>query len=72
MGYLWQNYGINLDKVWDTFSKNNGIYFENIGYIWSKLWDPLAMTIGFLLDIFGKNYWIYWAKIMAYILGYIG
>ena len=58
MGYIWQNYGIYLDKVWDTFSKNNMIYFENIGYIWSKLWDPLAMTIGFLLDICGKNNWI--------------
>ena len=25
-----------------------------------------------LLDIFGKNYGIYWANIMGYIMGYIG
>ena len=30
------------------------------GYIWQKLWD-----------IFGKNYWIYWAKTIGYIMGYI-
>ena len=31
-----------------------------MGYIWPKLWD-----------IFGKNYGIYWAKTIGYIMGYI-
>ena len=32
-----------------------------MGYIWQTLWD-----------IFGKNYEIYWAKTIGYLVGYIG
>ena len=56
MGYIWENYGIFWQKLWDILVKNYGIY-------WPK-------TIGDISIYIWKNYGqkrIYLAKNMGYI-----
>ena len=54
IGYIWKKYGIYLEKIWDIFEKNHGIFWaETIRYFMVYIWQKL-------MDILGKNYGIYY------------
>ena len=63
--------GYSGQKIWDILDSDNRLYY---GQYLSKLLDIILKIYicQKLVDIFGKKYGIYWAKIIICILGYIG
>ena len=74
MGYIIQYNRQYLQIIGYIKQKLRNILGKLIGYIWQKLWVIFVKTMGYfekLWFILGKNYGIYLAKTIGYIMEYI-